>query len=232
MRLDKAAADLFVLSRTEAREAIKSGSVTVNGEICADPRADVSTRDEIGMEGKTATTAFIYLMMNKPAGVLSVSRDDRQQTVIDILPEQYKRKGLMSVGRLDKDTTGMLIITDDGAFAHRITSPKSGVYKRYAVQYEGQTHANAVGLFRLGVTLEDGSVCLPARIFLLPGGRAEVIIQEGKYHQIKRMFAAIGCTVTALSRMSTGLLNLDTALKSGEVRPISSEEIDLIFKEI
>ena len=232
MRLDKAVADLFMMTRTKARETIKAGGVTLNGCVCADIRAFVTADDIIESGGRSADTGFVYLMMNKPVDVLSVSRDERQATVIDLLPEQYRKKGLMTVGRLDKDTTGLLIITDDGQFSHRITSPKNHVYKRYAVKYSGQLPADAAGLFAAGIALQDGSICRPAQLTQITEGCAEVIICEGKYHQVKRMFAAVSCCVTDLSRTSIGHMVLDAALSTGEVRALDPNELDLLFGKI
>jgi len=232
MRLDKAVADLFIMTRSQAREAIRAGIVMVNDCICTDIRTSIAAGDIIKSGGRSAETGFIYLMMNKPAGVLSVSRDDQQATVIDLLPEQYRKKGLMTVGRLDKDTTGFLIITDDGQFSHRITSPKSCVYKRYAVEYSGQLPANAAALFAAGIALEDGSKCLPARLIPVADGRADVIICEGKYHQVKRMFTSVGCCVTGLSRISIGRAILDSALPPGGVRLLDPAELELLLDEI
>ena len=168
-------------------------------------------------------------MMNKPAGVLSAARDSRTPTVIDLLPEALRRRGLFPAGRLDKDTTGLLIITDDGDMAHRMLAPKSHVMKRYEAVLDIPADEEDVDAFAKGIPLQD-FVCLPARLELEKGTCiARVEVQEGKFHQVKRMFAARGKTVLTLKRLRIGGLDLDETLQPGQARELNEKEIALIF---
>ena len=166
-----------------------------------------------------------YLMLYKPAGVLSATEDPRQRTVLDLLPEHLRRQGLFPVGRLDRDTTGLLLLTNDGAFAHRVISPKSHVPKRYRAVLDGSLGEADVRAFEEGIVLPDGTRCLPAVLELPEANVGLVTVYEGKYHQVKRMFAAVCKTVLALHRERIGSLALDGALRPGEFRELSSEEI-------
>lgn len=232
-RLDKILASQGIGSRKEVGQMIRRGRVTVEGKPVNRPeyRADPE-KESISIDGRPiCVKKYIYIMMNKPAGVLSASRDSRAPTVLDLLPEELRRKGLFPAGRLDKDTTGLLIITDDGDMAHRMLSPKKHVYKLYEAQLDIPAQEQDVEAFAQGVPLAD-FVCLPAKLEILPeadGKRVQVEVREGKFHQIKRMFAARGKTVVSLCRLRMGKLDLDPALQPGESRELTAEEVALIF---
>lgn len=235
-RLDKLVCSQGTLTRSEAGRAIRCGRVTVDGKVCRqgalklDPAAHT-----VAVDGKELGYAkFVYWMLNKPAGILCVSRDPKVPTVVDLLPAQHRRKGLFPAGRLDKDTHGLVLITDDGDFAHRMLSPRHHIPKTYhAVLDKPLTEAGAEA-FRAGPVLADGTQCQPAHLTVLEEGDhplVEVIIYEGKYHQIKRMFAAVGCHVEWLKRVKMGGLALDDTLAEGECRPLTPEEKDSILNE-
>lgn len=235
-RLDKTLCSQSTVTRSEAGRMIRGGRVTVAGTVCRDPacRVDPETA-AIAVDGCPLDYArHVYLMLNKPAGILCVSRDPKAPTVIDLLPEEYRRRGLFPAGRLDKDTHGLTLITDDGALAHRMLSPRHHVPKTYAVRLDKPVDDAAAALFCAGPVLADGTRCRPAELrFPDPDERtcAEVVIEEGKYHQIKRMFAAVGCTVVWLKRLRIGGLSLDESLPEGACRPLSEAERLSIFTE-
>lgn len=227
-RLDKILASQGVGTRSEVRKLIWSGKVTVDGDICRtiDSKLDPSVH-EIAVGGKPVCyRRHLYIMMNKPDGVVSASNDSHVKTVIDILPPDLRRKGLFPVGRLDKDTTGLLIITDDGAFAHSVTSPVKKVFKTYRVSLDGSLTEEDADLLRNGVTIDGNEQCLPAQVAVLDGENFiyEIKICEGKYHQIKRMAQAVGRKVTALQRTAVGRLSLDASLDCGQARELTEQE--------
>ena len=231
-RIDKVLALHGFGSRKEVAALVKRGGVTVNGSPVkkADVKIDPE-RDEVLVMGEPVTLRrTLVLMMNKPAGVLSASRDSRAKTVVDLLPPELSRRGLFPAGRLDKDTEGLLILTDDGDLAHRMLSPKSHVYKLYEAELDKPVGEEDVRLFAQG--LRAGELeCLPAQ--LIPGEDprvARVRIREGKFHQVKRMFHAVGKEVIHLRRLSIGSLSLDPSLKPGEARLLSEEEQAKIFE--
>lgn len=231
-RLDKIVAFILQGGRKEAVKLIKSGEIAVDGTVIKDPAAKIDPdKDRITLSGKEIRyKEKIYIMMNKPSGVVS-STDDGGVTVIDILPEEFQRRGLFPAGRLDKDTTGFVLITDDGDFAHRMLSPKNHVDKEYEVVLEEPLEKGAEEKFASGLTLGDGYQCLPAETECIDGGKRlkfKVILREGKYHQIKRMFAACGNRVTALHRTAIGGVRLDGSLKAGECRELTAEELGRI----
>ena len=170
-------------------------------------------------------------MMNKPAGVLSATEDGRQKTVLDLVSPQMKRLGLFPVGRLDKDTRGLLLLTDDGDFAHRVISPKSEVEKLYYARVEGEPCAEDAEAFARGIVLADGTRCLPARLQLLGGDECLVTVMEGKYHQVKRMLASRGKPVLELRRLSIGRLELDENLQPGEYQEMTQEDLCKVFSK-
>ena len=231
-RLDKTVAFILQGGRKEAVKLIKSGEIAVGGNVIKDPAAKINPhKDRITLSGKEICyKEKIYIMMNKPLGVVS-STDDGGVTVIDILPEEFLRRGLFPAGRLDKDTTGFVLITDDGDFAHRMLSPKSHVDKEYEVFLAEPLEEGAEKKFSDGLTLGDGYQCLPAETECIDGGKRikfKVILREGKYHQIKRMFAACGNRVAALHRTAIGGVRLDSSLKAGECRELTAEELGRI----
>ncbi len=235
-RLDKILCSQGTITRSEAGRLVRSGRVTVDGVVCREPSKKLAPeRQVLAIDGRTLNYArHIYLMLNKPAGILCVSRDPKAKTVIDLLPEEYRRRGLFPAGRLDKDTHGLVLITDDGDFAHELLSPHHHVPKRYRARLDKPLSDSAAAAFRDGPILEDGTRCLPAEVTVLTDGDmplVEVIIYEGKYHQIKRMFAAVGCHVEWLKRYAMGGLSLDEDLEEGACRPLSMVEKSSILNK-
>ncbi|MBQ9552393.1 MAG: rRNA pseudouridine synthase [Clostridia bacterium] len=227
-RLDKILASQGAFSRSEARQLVRGGRVQVNGVTvrAADEKADPQS-DQITVDGKAFTyRKYVYIMLNKPQGVVSASESPGDVTVIDLIPPELKRPGLFPAGRLDKDTTGFVLVTDDGAFAHEILSPKKHVEKNYIALLARRIPAEEQKRFEQGVTLADGYECLPAAIREMndDGTLVEIKLREGKYHQIKRMAAACGSHVTALHRAAMGALTLDETLAPGECRLLTEEE--------
>lgn len=229
MRLDKLLAHLNCGSRKEVQAMIRAGRVQVNGVAERDPAAKVDADSaQVVLDGQEQRyQAQRYYMLNKPAGVITASRDERHDTVLDLFPEA-QRRGLFAVGRLDKDTEGLLIVTDDGALSHALMSPARHVDKVYEAVVDGALPADAETRFAQGVTLKDGTVCLPARLERLEGQHVRITLREGKYHQVKRMIAALGGTVTYLRRIQLGGLRLDPALESGAFRSLTEEELQLL----
>ncbi|MBQ6837488.1 MAG: rRNA pseudouridine synthase [Clostridia bacterium] len=232
-RIDKLIASQGLLSRNDVKTMIKRGEVSVNGVVIKDSSVKVSYEDDIVVNGKPLKqTEFTYIMLNKPKGVVSASEDKRDKTVVDILPDELKRKNLFPAGRLDKDTTGFCLITDDGDFAHRILSPSRHVDKTYIATVDKKINfANARKAFKNGIVLADGTVLLSADLELLSDDDNQsfkVVIKEGKYHQVKRMFASLGTTVIELKRISIGGLVLDDNLEEGEARLLTAEELSKI----
>ena len=235
-RLDRRIALNCNLSRKEARQLIKDGEVTVNGTavLRAEELVDEQA-DSVSVKGYTFTAKnHIYIMLNKPRGVITATRDDNKETVIDLIPAPLRRRSLFPCGRLDRDTTGLLIITDDGALSHRIMSPSHHIRKTYIAQLSYPLYDEDKERLESGITLADGTHCLPAavRAFDRDGTPfAEITIGEGKYHQVKRMFAAVGNHVESLKRVRIGSLELDGTLGEGECREITQDELRLIFEE-
>lgn len=230
MRLDKLLSHLNCGSRKEVQAMIRAGRVCVDGAAETDPAAKVDPDAAlIALDGQVQRyRAQRYYMLNKPAGVITASRDERHGTVLDLFPEE-ERRGLFAVGRLDKDTEGLLIVTDDGALSHALMSPVRHVAKVYEAVIEGELARDAAERFRQGLTLRDGTVCLPARLDILPGDgetRVRVTLREGKYHQVKRMVAAVGATVVRLRRVKLGGLVLDPALPAGAFRELTEQELE------
>ncbi len=234
-RLDKTVAKQTRLSRSGARQLIRSGAVEVNGQkiFAADEQIDINS-DELKISGKLVTVRrYLYIMLNKPSGVLSAAKDPDCPTVVDLLPPELSRRGLFPAGRLDKDTTGLLIITDDGDFAHRLISPSHHVYKTYEAVLEREISEEQLDILRQGAVLGDGTQCLPARLRKISDEPPTVRVQirEGKYHQVKRMFASVENSVVALRRTAIGALKLDSSLGAGEARLLTDNEREMIFSE-
>ncbi|MBO5358548.1 MAG: pseudouridine synthase [Clostridia bacterium] len=229
-RFDKIISTQFNVSRRDARIAIRRGKATLNGKVLRDFGALVDVNSEITFNGQALNyKQYIYILMNKPKGVLSASSDKKKQTVVDLVPENLRRNGLFPVGRLDKDTTGFLIITDDGDFAHKAISPKYEVYKSYIVTLDGKLTDDMVKAFADGIVLADGTPCRKAELSILSENIARVKICEGKYHQIKRMFGVVGLGVDQLKREAVGGLTLPEDLEEGACKELSLEEIQSIF---
>ncbi len=231
-RIDKLISSQGTLSRSDVGKIIKSGKVTVNGTLVKSPSVKVDPlADKIEIEGKGFLyKKYIYIMMNKPQGIVSASRDPKEKTVIDILPEEMKRAELFPAGRLDKDTTGFVLITDDGDFAHYILSPKHHIDKTYLATTNALIEDKYLELMKSGMTLGEEKL-LPAQIELYDNKSYpvyKIILHEGKYHQIKRMIGATNAELIALKRTAMGSISLDPHLKEGECRELSEDEVRLI----
>ncbi|MDD4570545.1 MAG: pseudouridine synthase [Tepidanaerobacteraceae bacterium] len=232
-RIDKILAMSGFGSRKDVKKLIKSGQISVNGQIVNNARAQVNpTVDEIIAVGKVLEYhKNVYIMMNKPQGVISSTRDSVESTVIDLLEGEYSHRKPFPVGRLDKDAEGLIFLTDDGKMAHRLLSPKNRVDKTYYVEVQGKLEKSDVQAFAAGIILEDFTT-LPAKLEIMEAGntsRAYVTICEGKFHQIKRMMNARGKEVTFLKRLSLGPLKLDEKLAPGQWRELTKEEINLLW---
>ncbi len=230
-RLDKIISSQFNMSRSIARKVIRYGRVTVNGEVVHDPALSVDPKVQpIEFRGQALNfKEHIYILLNKPKGVLSASEDKTRKTVIDLIPENLRRNGLFPVGRLDRDTTGLLIITDDGDFAHKVLSPKKNIIKTYKAVLDGEITEEIIKTFSNGVTLADGSKCRPAELKSIEKNTVLIKISEGKYHQIKRMFGTVGLGVNELERRAFGNLVLPENLDFGACRELSKAELEQIF---
>lgn len=232
-RLDKFLAAQGKGTRKEVGRLIRSGAVAVDGVPVRDPAAKVDpSRQTVAVGGNPILwQEHLYIMMNKPAGVLSATEDRRQKTVLDLLPEDLRRRGLFPAGRLDKDTTGLLLITDDGDLAHRMLSPKKHVYKLYQARLDAPVTPEDVRTFEEGVRWGE-EVYAPARLW---AGEEDPFVafaqvHEGRFHQVKRMFQARGKTVLSLKRLKIGGLSLDSTLQEGECRLLAPEEVCQILR--
>ena len=232
VRLDKVLSELGVASRRELKQMIRSGRVSVNGQTVTEPEKHIDPeKDELCLDGAALRLRrFRYFMMDKPAGVLSVTEDRKQQTVLDLLPPGLTRLGLFPVGRLDKDTGGLLILTNDGGFAHRVISPKAGVEKRYRAEVEGVPDEEDARAFAQGLILADGTRCLPAKLEITGGSVCFVTVMEGKYHQVKRMLASRGKPVQRLRRLSVGELEIGEDLGPGGFRELEENDLCKVLK--
>lgn len=226
-RLDKIIANTGHWSRKEVRDLVKQGRVVVNG---VRPKSFDEKYDRVGLEllvdGEVfSVEKFTYIMMHKPAGCLSATEDSRQETVIDLLPEHLRKVDLFPVGRLDKDTEGLLLLTNDGQLGHRLLAPKKHVDKIYYTEVDGVLNGRDIEVFRSGLVLDDGLECMPADLEILPDGKSGLVtLREGKYHQVKRMLEQQGKPVTYLKRMSMGPLKLDEMLEKGQWRHLNPQE--------
>lgn len=230
MRLDKLLSNMGYGSRKDVKLLVKAKRVTVNNKVIKDsglkidPNLDVIMVDESRVEYKP----FIYIMMNKPPGVISATEDRSDRTVIDLLSTKLRHYEPFPVGRLDKDTVGLLLITNDGKLAHQLLSPKKDIEKTYYARISGNVTDKDIEEFAKGVILEDGYQAKPAKLTILQSGaesEIEVTITEGKYHQVKRMFEAVGKKVIYLKRLSMGELKLDESLKLGTYRELNESEL-------
>ncbi|MCF0150651.1 MAG: rRNA pseudouridine synthase [Firmicutes bacterium] len=234
VRLDKVFANLGILSRSECKKAAKRGEITVNGTVCteADRKVDPD-RDAICLNGRRLDTrTFVYYMMNKPAGVITATEDKSAQTVLDLLDD--KRTDLSPVGRLDKDTTGILLITNDGQMNHRLLSPRWHVVKTYQAYVEGEMTEEGLRTLARGVDIGDEKPTLPAQVRLLSVRKpqlVEISVIEGRFHQIKRMLQAVGNPCIMLHRKSFGPLTLDDALEPGCCRELTEEELQALREQ-
>ena len=230
MRLDKFLSHMGYGTRSEVKKEITKGNVKINGLSVRKPETKIDTeKDEVMYrEQPAAYEKYEYYMLNKPAGVISATTDKKEKTVLDLIGEK-QRKGLFPVGRLDKDTEGLLLITNDGELAHRLLSPKKHVDKVYYVRVQGELAEEDIRRLAEGIDIGEEKLTLPARLVIRKSGQfseAEITIQEGKFHQVKRMFHALGKEVVYLKRLSMGTLVLDGNLKPGEYRKLTKEERD------
>jgi 16S rRNA pseudouridine516 synthase len=226
-RIDKLLASTGRWSRREAAELIRGGRVTADGAVVLGQEEKFPSTVQLQVDGEPVLAEkYTYLMLHKPDGLVSATEDPREKTVLSLLPGYLQRIGLFPSGRLDKDTVGLLLLTNDGALAHALLSPKRHVDKTYLVRVEGELDGEDERAFREGVILADGYECLPAGLERLGPGEALVTLREGKYHQIKRMCAARGKRVVFLKRLTFGPLVLDEALSPGQWRPLTGREIE------
>lgn len=238
LRVDKLLAHMGYGTRSEIKKAVKGGKVAVDGKVVKDSGLIVdASSQEVTFEGERVEyRSVIYLMMNKPAGVVSATEDHRDRTVIDLLEPADRNLEPFPVGRLDKDTVGLLLLTNDGALAHELLSPRKHVDKTYEALVLGKVNESDVQAFKAGVTLDDGYVTMPAELVILDLNGSDddgeikslirLTIREGKFHQVKRMFQSVGKQVLALKRISMGPLQLDESLQEGTYRELTSDEVE------
>lgn len=234
MRIDKFLADCGAGSRKDVKALIKNGRVSVNDTKVKSSSEHVSETDNVTLDGKLLEyRRYIYLMLNKPSGVISATYDGRHTTVLEFVPEELAHYELFPVGRLDIDTTGLLLLTNDGELAHRLTSPKHHADKTYSATVSGEVDSADIEAFYNGITLDDGYICKSADLKIISAGATseiELTIREGKFHQVKRMFEARGKKVLRLKRLSMGGVCLDETLAEGDVRMLTQNEIDILSK--
>lgn len=230
IRLDKFLADMGLGTRSEIKLSTRKGRITINGEVCKKPETKVDTdKDQVMIDGKlVAYQKFVYYMLNKPAGVVSATMDNVSKTVIDLIKDANGKK-LFPVGRLDKDTEGLLILTNDGDLAHQLLAPKKHVDKVYYARVKGKVTEKDAEAFIKGVSIGEDYMTLPAKLMILKSAdisEIELTIHEGKFHQVKRMFEAVGKEVIFLKRLSMGGLTLDSSLLPGQYRSLTEDEIN------
>ena len=231
MLLDRDLCETAGLTRSQAGKAVRAGRVTVNAIAVRKPDQKLDEQaDRVTLDGSVCVyRRHRYYLLDKPTGVLTATEDRTQPTVLDLFPAEIRRQGLFPVGRLDKDTSGLLLLTDDGDFAHRVISPKSGIKKVYLAQVEGKLTQDDVCAFANGLVLRDGLRCLPAELEIINPSLARITVQEGKYHQVRRMLAACGKTVLTLRRISIGGLCLDSDTKAGHFRELTENDLCILF---
>ncbi|MDF2723381.1 MAG: pseudouridine synthase [Paenibacillus sp.] len=238
-RIDKILAHMGYGSRSEIKRLVKFGTVAVGGTTVKDSGQQVDPlRAEITVDGQRVVyREFVYVMLNKPQGVVSATEDTRDRTVLDLLDDTYSHFELFPVGRLDKDTEGLLLLTNDGKLAHNLLSPRKHVAKTYFAEVEGKVDAADIAAFERGVTLDDGYTTMPAKLVILQEGdpaaqrvsKIELTILEGKFHQVKRMVQAVGKKVVFLKRITMGSLLLDEYLSPGQYRELTAEELEQLM---
>lgn len=233
-RLDKILSASGRFTRSEAKTLIQSGSVLVDEAPVRRAETKILRSSVVTVKGQVIETEeFVYYMMNKPSGYISSARDEKYPAVTNLLPRHLQNRGLFPVGRLDADVTGLLILTDDGGFAHRVTAPKSEISKTYEVMVDGHLTAAHIDLLAAGVTLESGTLYKPAKLEVCAedASRARVTVTEGKYHEVKNLMAVCGCPVVKMRRLSIGGVHLDESLAPGEIRPLTEQEVRACFAE-
>ena len=235
MRLDKFISTTTTLSRAEAKKVIKKG-ILINDKLIKTPDYKIDEfKDQVIVNGnRLVYQKYVYIMMNKPQDTISATEDAIEKTVVDILKEEDRIYKVFPVGRLDKDTEGLMLLTNNGELAHRLISPKKDVVKKYYVEVSGELKNEHLKIIKEGVILEDGYRCKPARLEILDSSegnsKANIFITEGKFHQVKRMMKSLGTTVTYLKRLSIGSLKLDENLKLGEYRYLTDDELNKLTK--
>ena len=233
MRVDKLLSNVGVASRAELKKYCKQGLISVNGKVINNPGVQVdSENDDVRFNGeKIVYREFVYIMLNKPDGYISATFDKYDPIVLDLIDQSYLVFEPFPVGRLDKDTEGLLVLTNDGQLAHRVLSPKKHVPKTYYAKIQGKVTEEDILAFEKGVILDDGYETMPSQLKILKSddmSEIELTIHEGKFHQVKRMFESVGKEVVYLKRLSMGKLKLDESLKLGEYRELTEEEVKLI----
>lgn len=230
IRLDKYLSDLGIGSRKETKDIIRKGLVTINGKVENNSGAAVDIdADTVALSGQILKySKYRYFKMYKPCGVLTACNDRNAKTVIDMLPPELQKIGLFPVGRLDKDTRGLLLLTNNGDYAHKVITPKYHIEKRYHAKTDGVLSEETVEAFRNGIVLKDGTACLPAELELISENECIVTVVEGKYHQVRRMLASQGAFCLELERISVGPITLD-GLSEGEVLEMTEEEAERVF---
>ena len=232
-RLDKLLTGTGLFTRSRARTEIQSGAVSVDGIAVRKPETKVSRDSAVTVRGETLDTSeYLYCMMNKPAGYVCSAKDEGgYPSVLGLLPEHLRRRGLFCVGRLDADVTGLLLLTDDGAYAHRVASPRGEIPKRYEIHTDGPLGAEDAEALKKGVTMKDGTVYRPALLESDPDSDCHgyITVTEGKYHEVKNLVASRGLRVTAMSRLSIGALVLDKSLEFGQFHYLTEEQADQVF---
>lgn len=235
MRLDKFISTTTTLSRAEAKKVIKKG-ILINDKLIKTPDYKIDEfKDQVIVNGnRLVYQKYVYIMMNKPKNTVSATEDAIERTVVDILRDEDRIYKVFPVGRLDKDTEGLMLLTNDGELAHKLISPKKDVEKKYYVEVSGELKNEHLKIIKEGVILEDGYRCKPARLEILDSSegnsKANIFITEGKFHQVKRMMKSLGTTVTYLKRLSIGSLKLDENLKLGEYRYLTDDELNKLTK--
>lgn len=231
LRIDKYLADCGLGTRSEVKKYIKAKQITVNGELISKPDVKVDeNKDSICFKGKEVTyEKYVYYLFHKPAGCVTAKQDNVHKTVMEYFPEEIRAKDIAPVGRLDLDTEGLLLFTNDGPLTHHLLSPTHHIPKTYYAMLDKEVPASAVEQFKVGVDIGDDKPTLPAELVILSGKEAELTIHEGRFHQVKRMFEAVGCTVTYLKRISMGSLILGD-LPKGEYRKLTEEEVATLQK--
>lgn len=234
MRLDKFLCETGFGTRSQVKEMLKKGQVTVNGVAAKKPEQKIDEhKDQITCQGKTASyEKYVYYMLHKPAGVVSATEDKREKTVLDLLKSEDRRDGIFPVGRLDKDTEGFLLLTDDGDLAHRLLSPRKACRQDLLCKIAGSVTEAHIERFSEGLDIGDEKKTLPAMLEILASepetSEIRITIHEGRFHQVKRMFEAVGCKVTYLKRLSMGAVALDGTLAPGDYRPLNEKERELL----
>ena len=233
LRIDKYLADCGIGTRSEVKKYIKAKQITINGEVATKPEQKIDeNKDIVCFKGQPISyEKYVYYLLHKPAGCVTAKQDNVHKTVMEYFPEEICTKDIAPVGRLDLDTEGLLLFTNDGPLTHHLLSPTHHIQKTYYAILDKEVPESAVELFKNGVDIGDNKLTLPAELVLLSANEAELTIHEGRFHQVKRMFEAVGCTVTYLKRLSMGSLMLGD-LEKGEYRKLLEEEVEKLSKEV